>query len=71
MDKGAESDLVHSVAFRVTEAQWLKLQERAEQEGTSIPQLAKAVLFERVGVEASGRSRSTYGQKYRRKENST
>ena len=69
MDERAESELVHSVAFRVTEAQWLKLQKRAEQEGTSIPQLAKAAVFEKVGVEASARSRSAYGQKARRKQN--
>ena len=38
MDERADTDLVHSVAFRVTEAQWLKLQQRAQEEGKSIPQ---------------------------------
>ncbi len=51
MAKGAKNDLVHSVAFRVTESQWLKLQQQAEIEGTSIPQLAKAAVFEKIGVQ--------------------
>lgn len=67
MDERAETDLVHSVAFRVTEAQWLKLQRRAQQEGTTVPQLAKAALFEKLGVEVPAKPRSRYGQKPRRK----
>ena len=70
MHEHAENELVHSVAFRVTEAQWLKLKQRADQEGKSVPQLAKAALFEKVGVEARPQSRSTYGQKPRQKMSS-
>jgi hypothetical protein len=62
-----ENELVHSVAFRVTEAQWLKLKRIADQEGTSVPQLAKAALFQNAGVEPQPQSRSSYGQKLRRK----
>lgn len=32
MNQRSENELVHSVAFRVTEAQWIKLQQRAESE---------------------------------------
>jgi hypothetical protein len=41
MARGSGDELVHSVAFRVTEAQWLNLQKRAKEAATSIPQLAK------------------------------
>ena len=61
----AEGELVHSVAFRVTEAQWRRLQQWASQEGNSIPQLAKAALFEKAGMETRSHSRSRYGQKPR------
>jgi hypothetical protein len=53
--------IAHSVAFRVTEAQWLKLQQIAQQEETSIPQLAKSVLFESVGIKTESKRRR-YGQ---------
>lgn len=66
MDERAETDLVHSVAFRVTESQWLKLQRYAQQKGATIPQLAKAALFEKVGVQARPRGRRSYGQTSRR-----
>ena len=67
MDERTEADLVHSVVFRVMEAQWLKLQRRAQQEGTTVPQMAKAALFDKVGVEATVGSRRGYGQEPRRK----
>ena len=67
MDDRAETDLVHSVAFRVTESQWLKLQQYAQQKGATIPQLAKAALFDKVGVEARLKDRRSYGQTPRRK----
>lgn len=57
-----DQGLVHSVAFRVTEEQWVALQWHAESNGTTIPQLAKEVLFERVGLEAPAESRRRYGQ---------
>ncbi len=61
MPRGDQS-LVHSVAFRVTEEQWVALQRYAENNETTIPQLAKEVLFERVGLEAPTESRRRYGQ---------
>lgn len=67
MDENTETDLVHSVAFRVTETQWLKLQHHAQQEGTTIPQLAKAAVFEKIGIETSLKGRRSYGQATRRK----
>jgi hypothetical protein len=67
MSERSENDLVHSVAFRVTEAQWLKLKQRADQEGTTVPQIAKTALFEKIGLEAQPQSRSSYGQKSRQK----
>jgi len=66
----AGEELVHSVAFRVTEAQWRRLQQRANQEGTSISKLAKAALFEKIGIETQPHSRSRYGQKPRQKKSS-
>ena len=66
----AENGLFHSVAFRVTEAQWLKLKQKADQKGTSISQLAKAALFESAGVEPRPQARNRYGQKPRQKTSS-
>lgn len=61
MPRGDQS-LVHSVAFRVTEEQWVALQRHAEDNETTIAQLAKEVLFERVGLETPAESRRRYGQ---------
>lgn len=61
----AKPDLVHSVAFRVSEDQWIALQQYAENEGATIPQIAKAVLFKRVGLETRAEGRRRYGQKRR------
>lgn len=58
----AQPDLVHSVAFRVAEDQWIALQRYAKKEGTTIPQVAKAALFERVGLETHTEGRRRYGQ---------
>lgn len=58
----AEPSLVHSVAFRVSEDQWIALQRYAKNEGTTIPQVAKAVLFERAGLETRAEGRRRYGQ---------
>jgi hypothetical protein len=44
---------VHSVAFRVTEGEWGRLQRRAQEEGTTVPELAKAALFEKIGLKAA------------------
>jgi len=41
----------HSVAFRVTEGQWTRLQQMAKQKGTTVPKLAKSALFEKLGVD--------------------
>ena len=58
----SEPSLVHSVAFRVTEDQWIALQRYAENKEATIPQVAKAVLFERVGLETREVGRRRYGQ---------
>lgn len=58
----AEPSLVHSVAFRVSEDQWIALQRYAENEGATIPQVAKAALFERAGLETRAEGRRRYGQ---------
>ena len=58
----AEPSLVHSVAFRVTEDQWIALQRYAENKEATIAQVAKAVLFERVGLETRAVGRRRYGQ---------
>lgn len=57
-----EPSLVHSVAFRVSEDQWIALQRHAENEGATIPQVAKEALFERVGLETRTEGRRRYGQ---------
>lgn len=54
--------LVHSVAFRVSEDQWVALKRYAENNGTTIPRLAKEVLFERLGLETRVEGRRIYGQ---------
>jgi hypothetical protein len=61
MPRGDQS-LVHSVAFRVTEEQWVALQRYADRNETSIPKIAKEILFEKVGVETRAESRRRYGQ---------
>ena len=63
MARSDQAELVHSVAFRVTEAQWTSLQKWAKQEATTIPQLAKLALFERLGIEDPPRKKGPYGQK--------
>lgn len=60
----APVELKHSVAFRVDEQVWRKLHAEAEKSGMTVPQLAKLLLFERIGVTYEPR-RSKYGQKKR------
>jgi predicted HicB family RNase H-like nuclease len=59
----AKETLRHSIAFRVTENEWRILQSTAKKQKISVPQLAKALLFERVGFEIPQRTRNSYGQK--------
>jgi hypothetical protein len=50
---GAESkrrSKTHSVAFRVTEAEWRALQETARREKSTVPKLAKQLVFERFSI---------------------
>lgn len=54
--------LRHSVAFRVTESEWIKLQAIAGESGVTVPQYAKALLFKSVGLRPSERRKSPYGQ---------
>jgi hypothetical protein len=61
MSRGDQS-LVHSVAFRVTEEQWVALQRYAGNNAITIPQLAKEVLFERAGLGTPAERRRRYGQ---------
>jgi len=60
-----ESSIVHSVAFRVSEDQWLALQRYAEKAGLTIPEVARTALFERVGLETRANGRRRYGQSKR------
>jgi hypothetical protein len=57
-----DEQLRHSVAFRVTESEWTRLQEIAERSGVTVPQLAKGLLFQSAGLPSPGRKRSNYGQ---------
>lgn len=54
--------LRHSVAFRVTETEWIKLQAIAGECGVTVPQYAKALLFKSAGLRPSERKKSPYGQ---------
>ncbi|MBK9584591.1 MAG: hypothetical protein IPO55_01555 [Alphaproteobacteria bacterium] len=54
--------LRHSVAFRVTESEWIKLQAIAGESGVTVPQFAKALLFKSAGLRPSERKKSPYGQ---------
>ena len=54
--------LRHSVAFRVTEPEWARLQAIAESSGITVPQIAKELLFESAGLPSPRRKRSNYGQ---------
>jgi hypothetical protein len=53
--------LRHSVAFRVTESEWIKLQSIAGDNGVTVPQLAKELLFKSAGLRPSERKKSPYG----------
>ena len=57
-------DLKHSVAFRVNEHEWKVLRKEADKAGTTVPQLAKRLLFSKVGVEYQPKRRA-YGQESR------
>ena len=58
-----EHELRHSVAFRVTEAEWRTLQQAAKKLGVSVPQMAKQRLFEATGLQPLEAKRSAYGHK--------
>lgn len=57
----SSNELKHSVAFRVSEHEWQKLRAEAEKAGTTVPQLAKQLLFSQIGVEYQPKKRA-YGQ---------
>lgn len=59
----AKENLNHSVAFRVTESEWGVLQSTAKKQKITVPQLAKALLFESVGLGIPQSTRNSYGQK--------
>jgi hypothetical protein len=63
MVKAAKENLQHSVAFRVTDKEWRALKRKAEQENTTIPQLAKALLFGQFGFEPPRPKRNVEGQR--------
>ena len=54
--------LRHSVAFRVTESEWIRLHAIAEKNGATVPQLAKELLFKSAGLRPPDRKKSLYGQ---------
>lgn len=60
--KSDNEQLKHSVAFRVTEPEWIRLKSIAENNGVSVPQLAKDLLFKSAGLHSSKRKKSPYGQ---------
>ena len=59
---GENDQLRHSVAFRVTETEWKRLQATAQKDGVTVPQLAKELLFKSVGLRPVERKKSRYGQ---------
>lgn len=63
MAKATKEALQHSVAFRVTDKEWRTLKRNAEQENTTIPQLAKALLFGQFGFEPPRPKRNVEGQR--------
>ena len=63
MTKTSKETLQHSVAFRVTDKEWRTLKRKAEQESTTIPQLAKALLFDQFGFEPPRPKRNIEGQR--------
>lgn len=56
----------HSVAFRVTEGQWQRLQRLAKAKGTTVPKLAKDLLFANAGLREEPPTRSSYGHSTQR-----
>jgi hypothetical protein len=60
--KGHGKELRHSVAFRVSEKEWQTLQNAAGERRTTVPQLAKQLLFESMGWRMPPRARRGYGQ---------
>lgn len=57
----AKERLTHSVAFRVTEEEWVKLQDIADEAGATVPQLSKTLLFKAAGLRPPKRKKSPYG----------
>ena len=62
MTKDQDLQLRHSVAFRVTEDEWRLLKSFAENEGLTIPRLAKRCLFDVAKVKLQTVERRSYGQ---------
>jgi hypothetical protein len=60
--EGEGDELRHSVAFRVSEREWRTLQKAAGDKQTTVPQLAKQLLFESMGWRVPPRARREYGQ---------
>lgn len=67
MTRDAHETLKHSVAFRVTDKEWRTLKKSAEKQNTSVPRLAKTLLFERIGFEPPKPTRNVDGQRARAK----
>jgi hypothetical protein len=44
------ADLKHTVAFKVTEKEWGTLHSVAKKQSTTVPQLAKRILFAKLGL---------------------
>ena len=63
MAKDSRDTLQHSVAFRVTDKEWRTLKRKAEQERTTVPQLAKSLLFGKFGFEPPKPKRNFEGQR--------
>ena len=54
--------LKHSVAFRVTNYEWVELQKIAEKRGVTLAQYAKELLFKSAGLHVNKRRKRSYGQ---------
>lgn len=63
-----DKKLVHSVAFRVSEEEWIILNEYIARHKTSIPKLSKETLFEKVGIKTKKSNKRSYGQLINRKK---
>ncbi len=64
---GTDEPLNHTIAFRVTEKQWQSLLSASQKKKATVPQLAKTLLFEHVGIDSPKAARKAYGQKLGKK----